>query len=103
MTTRIDAEELAYSIYPEDPDAEVDITKSPRKGVVYFCGELVKVRLGVPDTFFTIPAVLDQDVYRVPPPKKPSKGFKLMFLVPKGTKGYVSCSDGDFFFDTILE
>lgn len=46
--TWIDAEELAYN---------VPLKKSPRRGLARFPdGKLRMVRLGVPDTFFTIPA-----------------------------------------------
>lgn len=70
MDTWIDAEELAYN---------VALRASPRRGRV-LCqdGKVRSCRLGIPDTYFSIPAVLSY------------KG--------KTVSGYVTCDDGVFKF-----
>ncbi len=46
--TWMDREEFAYNI---------GLSRSPRRGVARSGGRLVAVRLGIPDTFFSIPAI----------------------------------------------
>lgn len=95
--TWIDREELAYNH---------ELERSPRRGLVRCVGKLVRVRLGVPDTFFTIPAVVteefwtrDVDLARIP--KGQHDWYREQYLVTKGTRGYVDRDgdSGEFYFN----
>lgn len=61
-------------IDPESWAYDVGLTRSPRFALVYMAGteDRIRVRVGIPDTFFTIPAL--------------AKGNRV--------KGYVSVDDG---------
>jgi hypothetical protein len=88
--TWVGREELAYNA--------CELRRSARRGLVEFAGKLVLVRLGVPDTFFTIPAVLDEDVWTfeldlAKHPKGHHQWLREQYLRPKGTGGYVALED----------
>lgn len=89
--TWIDAEELAY---------DRDLECSPRMGLVRLEADLVKVRLGVPDTFFSIPALLAQEYWTMPVdlakyPAGHHSWLKEQYLLPQGTPGYVCQTEAE--------